>query len=173
MVLDELNEIQKRLLLAALVQNLRPGVPLTANCVLVVGTAIHWAGLLEYKQVAASFDDEDFQLSIKTYYGALIELIQHKPIEEALFEGAGNFGTPKEPKAHPHFTACRLTTLGEQMAETLLEAVSEPRKRLETCDFGLPIWRIETASKTVSSVSEIILLTMISNEPCFLHQRLP
>lgn len=64
---------------------------------------------------------EDGQLTeeIEARYKVLIRLLAEHP---ELIEGGGNFQTP----AFPTFTACRLTTVGLQLAERLIDAF--PRK---------------------------------------------
>jgi DNA gyrase/topoisomerase IV subunit A len=58
---------------------------------------------------------------IEAYYKVLIDMVQMKDTSEALMEGQGNFGGNGEPAAFPPYTACRLTLLGERLAEKLFE----------------------------------------------------
>src|SRR5688572_15405379 len=115
-----LSEAQRLLLMAAAVHNLRPQTKLTANCGRVVWTALQWAGLLTPDVQAAWDNDFEWHPVVRDWQGILIGMIQPVPPEEALFEGAGNLGTPAEPVALPWFTACRLTPRGERLADELL-----------------------------------------------------
>lgn len=125
--MHDLSEMQQLLLMAALTRGLHPKRKLTANCAGVVGTALRWAGLVTPEVKEAWNDDFNYHPVIRDCYGILIGMIQHKPASEALFEGAGNFGTPSHPITKPHFTACRLTELGVRVAKELLEQHPEYR----------------------------------------------
>jgi hypothetical protein len=117
---DSLTEMHRLLLMAAAAQGLGPDTNLGyANSARVVGQALRWAGLFD-KEVQDAWNAMEYHPAIKRCYGALIEMIR-QPREETLFEGGGNLGTPRAPRAFPHFTSCRLTPRGEQVARDLLE----------------------------------------------------
>lgn len=126
---QQLDHMQKLLLMAAAANNLRPGIELRANCGRVVRLALQWAGQLSPDVEAGLHNDFDYHPTVKKCYGSLIRMIQHLPKSAALMEGAGNFGTPENPIAMPTFTACRLTPQGEALADELL--TQHPDYRLE------------------------------------------
>lgn len=132
--LDVLSEMERLLLMAAAVHKLGPMTDLgRANTAKVVGQSLLWAGMLE-GETRQAWDEFEYDPVIIQVYGVLIRLIQQKDAgtslqrpEELLFEGRGDFGTPEEPHAFPHFTSCRLTAHGEQLAQLLLERYPQYR----------------------------------------------
>lgn len=124
--LDSFGEEQRLLLMAAAAHGLRPGIDLRANCAKVVGQALVWSGGVDDSVLAAWREMNEHPL-IDRFYDVLIAMIRHDPPSEALFEGIGNFGAPGRPAAAPHFTACRLTAIGERIADGLLARHAEYR----------------------------------------------
>jgi hypothetical protein len=128
-----LTEIERLLLMAAAIHGLGPKTNLSvANADRVVGQVLEWAGLMD-AEVREAWENPgmEYRPAIIRVYGALIRMTHQmhrggsgrppaKP-GEVLFEGGGNFGTADDPQAFPHFTSCRLTARGEQLARQLLE----------------------------------------------------
>jgi hypothetical protein len=136
---DTLTEIEQLLLVAAAVHGLGPQTNLNiANADKVVGQALEWAGLMG-EESREAWEQIEYRPAIVQVYGALIrmthQILQVGPGRpparpgEALFEGGGNFGTADAPQAFPHFTSCRLSVRGEQLARQLLEQHPEYGKR--------------------------------------------
>jgi hypothetical protein len=126
-IINEINEMKRLLLMAAAVHQLGPGTRLnTANCAKVVWQALSWAGLVN-DEVRTAWNELEYHPAILECYRTLIGMIRHAPAAEALFEGNGNFGSVECPRAFPLFTACRLTPLGESIAEQLLSQRPEYR----------------------------------------------
>jgi hypothetical protein len=131
-----LTQMEELLVMAAAVRGLGPNTRLTANANKVVGQALQWAGQMDEEVQEAVQNLEDHP-AIKRCYAVLIRMIRQmlqnglqKPPErpgDALFEGAGNFGSPGAPPAFPHFTSCRLTEYGESVARDLLRHHPEYR----------------------------------------------
>jgi hypothetical protein len=122
---EPLTPMEQWLVMAAAVHNLGPNALLNANCWKVVSQALKWAG--QWETVRDAFLRYDEHPIVEDCYGVLIRMIRQKDRivgtglpRGALFEGAGNFGSPEYPAAHPQFTACRLTTAGERIAHDLL-----------------------------------------------------
>jgi hypothetical protein len=137
---NTMTEIDQLILMAAYVHGLGPNTNLSyANADRVVGQALEWAGLMD-DEVRAAWENPGvaYHPAIVRVYGALIRMTHqiHRvgpgmPPErpgEVLFEGAGNLGTPDQPHAFPHFTSCRLSARGEQVACELLEQHPEYRR---------------------------------------------
>lgn len=130
-------EMERLLVMAAAVHGLGPNTPLTANAAKVVRQALQWAGLMN-DEVREAWSRLEYHPAILDCYGTLIRMIRQflqndrilppERLGEALFEGAGNFGTPREPRAFPDFTSCHLTEYGELVAKELLEQYPEYRQ---------------------------------------------
>ncbi len=124
-----LTEMEELLIMAAAVHGLGPNTRLTANAAKVVGQALEWAGRME-GEVRKAWLSIEGHPAIDECYAVLIRMIRqllrngvHRPPErpgDALFEGAGNFGSALHPPALPHFTSCRLTERGVSIARDLL-----------------------------------------------------
>jgi hypothetical protein len=128
-----LTEMDRLLLMAAAVHGLGSSTDLRrANAAKVVGQALVWAGLVD-DEVREAWRSLEGHPAIDQCYEALIRMIRRLDAAWAndptqpLFEGMGNFGSREDPPAYPHFTSCRLTLGGEQLARELLEQHPEYR----------------------------------------------
>jgi hypothetical protein len=139
-----LTDLERLLLIAAAVHGLGPQTSLShANADRVVGQALEWAGLME-GEVRQAWENPglEYHPAIVRVYGALIRMAHqmHRPGPgrpperpgEVLFEASGNLGTAEKPVAFPHFTSCRLTVHGEQVAQGLLLQHPEYRESPRT-----------------------------------------
>lgn len=139
--IEILTKSERLLLMAAAVHGLGPGTDLTrANAARVVNQALIWTGLSSDK-IRQGWECPEANPIIEETYNALVrmtrELHRGKPgrnperIDDALFEGGGNWGVPCDPNspaAWPQFNSCRLTANGERIARELLERHPEYRK---------------------------------------------
>jgi hypothetical protein len=128
-ILETLDETQRLILMAALIEGLGPEIEIRANCGRVLQRALSWAGMWS-PSIRNLWLGDDVQApdDWEEWYNSLIHMIHHQPAEEALFEGGGNFGSPVDPAAYPLYTGCRLTPLGKRVAEGLLERYPQYRK---------------------------------------------
>jgi hypothetical protein len=131
-----LNEVEKLLLMAAAVHELKPDSPFAITAK-VVRQVLHWTGSFNEEVIEAWNSDEEHP-TIDLVYETLVRMTQ--PINtirlpekggEVLFEGKGNWGDPRNPDRPPaylHFNACRLTIYGWNLANKLLMEYPEYRK---------------------------------------------
>jgi hypothetical protein len=128
-VTTRLSEWQRLLLMAARVHGLSPDTNLKyANTARVIRQALKWRGVMN-GEVQEAWERYEYCPIMEDCYGALIAMIRTDPPEEALFQGQGNYGNATEPPAYPHFTSCRLTERGTQLAEELLKLHPEYHDR--------------------------------------------
>src|SRR5688572_19529731 len=117
---DSLTQWDRLLLMAASVENLGPQTNLRyANSARVVRRALSWSGKMSDDDEAA-WKLHEFFPAIRECCDALAQRIRNDPADTALFEGFGNWGSDTEDPAFPHFTSCRLTPRGMQLAAQLL-----------------------------------------------------
>lgn len=129
----DLSEIERLLLMAAAVQGLGPATDLgRANTARVVRQVLRWRGMSD-EQIQASLWQEPPNALTDKVYDALVRMTQEwhevgpgrapeRP-GPPLFEGGGNWGVPgdpEQPPCMPFFNSCRLTALGERIAQQLL-----------------------------------------------------
>lgn len=137
---SDLTEVEKQLLMAAVVHDLRPATDLSqANSVRIVNQVLQWCGL-SAEQIDSGWRVSDCDPEHETVYAALVRMTHQKcrdgnlrPAERpgpALFEGGGNWGVTGDtnrPACWPHYNSCRLTIEGERLALLLLEQHREFR----------------------------------------------
>src|SRR5262245_34977059 len=110
MVLPELTEMEKLLLMAAAVHGLGSQIDITsANSAIVVLQAIQWAGL-DNQEFRQQWNRDKPHSALDQVYLPLVRMTQQlcrdgsiRAAERpgpALFEGRGNWGVPGDPK-HP------------------------------------------------------------------------
>lgn len=113
--------------MAAAVHEFGPWTDLTyANTAKVMRQALHWAGLLN-AEIQTCFEGYGECPPVTQFYETLISMMPQSKPPEVLFECQGNWGGPGEPRASAHFTSCKLTQRGWQIANNLLER--HPRYR--------------------------------------------
>jgi hypothetical protein len=88
--------------------------------VFVLRRAMQLAGLPTAEHELALTDDAvDRSPNVALFHDALVRLVHGVGTEERLVEGGGNFGMtygdPADPPAYPNFTACRLTSAGDEL----------------------------------------------------------
>jgi hypothetical protein len=135
---DDLTDVERQLLTAALIHGLGPATSLgRANTLRVVNQVLQWRGLTA-EEIDSGWRTEDTGSQHETVYAALVHMV-HQACRDggfrpsarpgpALFEGGGNWGVPGDPDhpaCLPHFNSCRLTPEGERLARQLLEQRSE------------------------------------------------
>ena len=136
-----LTDTEQLLLVAAAVHGLGPNTDLNyANTARVVDQALRWRGL-SADEVRSGWRTYDCDPAHKEVYEALVKMtLQHtlggdRPPERTgppLFEGGGNWGVPGDPSCPPcwpQYNSCRLTALGAQVAQELLNRHPEFRNK--------------------------------------------
>jgi hypothetical protein len=130
---ETLTETERLLLMAAAVQGMGPDTDLDyANTARVVNQALRWRGL-SAEEVRRGWRDRECDPAHEDIYNALIRMThQTQSVGPGraperpgapLFEGGGNWGVPGDPNrpaCWPQYNSCRLTTLGERVAQQLL-----------------------------------------------------
>ena len=160
---DGLTEIERLLLMAAVVHDLGPQASLKhANGGKVVGQALLWAGHLDC-ELREAWESCEYYREIETFYATLIRMTQQvlrdgttrPPIRPGpvLFEGSGNLGTPEEPGAFPFFTAFHLTERGAQVGGLLLERHPQCVKGTSGVDFDERRFREAVISRLTAITS--------------------
>jgi hypothetical protein len=153
----DLTPMERLLLMAAVVQGRLPGSDIDhANTAKIVAQVLWWTRM-DYAAIRTRWECRDFDREtvdhipeLDEVYEPLIRMTQarirtggFRPAERpgpALFEGSGNWGVPGDPEscvADPFFNSCRLTALGEQLANALLTQHPEYRTRRSAGSFPI------------------------------------
>lgn len=111
--MDKSEQIRHQLLVAALREDAVPG-KVHRKCAVVIRRALTDAGKWS-EQAAADMYVGDGPSDVGDFYRVLISMVGGENSPDALFVGQGDLGLP----AAPHYTECRLSSVGEAVALTV------------------------------------------------------
>jgi len=131
---QDLNEVQRLLVLAALQYNLVPNQDNACKCIIVLRQALMWKGIWDDNLRELWMCNDQVQVSPEweLWYDTLIQMAKHQPASEALFTGRGNLGDTNRLAAYPMFTECRLTEKGFKVATELAAQYPQYAARTNT-----------------------------------------